>query len=337
MRRFKTTTVLLVVSSIMLTSFTYKPSIMILSAGPNNITRNILQDREGNIWMAAFDGVFRYDGKSFTNVTSKISSSHFFSILEDRKSNLWFGSIGSGVYEYDGRSFRNFTTKEGLAGNDVTCIYEDKAGNIWFGTEGGVTCYNRKFFRNFKTKERLSINEVNSIGEDKTGRFWFATKGNTFMYDGKKLIALTHDGKLFTNVRCIIEDKGGNIWLGGNDGLWRYDGSTFTNFAHNFVGYIYEDKKGNIWTCSQSANDQNRIVSQYAGKSLSNQVWKLSRYDEKTLSNKKPTVTEIKSKEGMICGILEANDGSIWFGADDGVYRYNGNTITDFKGKEIGK
>jgi ligand-binding sensor domain-containing protein len=35
---------------------------------------------------------------------------------------------------------------------------------------------------------------------------------------------------------------------------------------------------------------------------------------------------------GMIFGILEANDGSIWFGTDKGVYRYDGNTFTDFKG-----
>jgi len=29
----------------------------------------------------------------------------------------------------------------------------------------------------------------------------------------------------------------------------------------------------------------------------------------------------------MIFGILEANDGSIWFGAMDGVYRYDGKTV----------
>jgi len=36
-------------------------------------------------------------------------------------------------------------------------------------------------------------------------------------------------------------------------------------------------------------------------------------------------------------GILEANDGSIWFGglgSMSGVYRYDGKTITDFKSKE---
>ena len=34
----------------------------------------------------------------------------------------------------------------------------------------------------------------------------------------------------------------------------------------------------------------------------------------------------------MIFGILEDTQGNIWFGAS-GVYRYDGNTITDFKDK----
>ena len=45
-----------------------------------------------------------------------------------------------------------------------------------------------------------------------------------------------------------------------------------------------------------------------------------------------PTVTEIKAGGRMgFLGILEANDGSIWFGAFDGVHRYDGKTFTDFK------
>ena len=34
-------------------------------------------------------------------------------------------------------------------------------------------------------------------------------------------------------------------------------------------------------------------------------------------------------------GILEADDGSIWFGSGSGVHRYDGKTITDFKNKRI--
>nr|WP_199081655.1 two-component regulator propeller domain-containing protein [Pedobacter sp. ASV19] len=306
------------------------------SPGPNRITRNIIQDKKGNIWIAAFDGVFRYDGKSFTNMTSKVSSARFFSVLEDRKGNFWFASVGSGVYHYDGKSFRNFTTKEGLANNLVTNIYEDKSGYIWFGTEGGASRYDGKSFQNFKMNEAPPVtqadsihvsfyqhplpevhwthNDVNSIIEDNTGKLWFGTRGYARVYDGKTFTIITNkDSKPFANVRSIIKDKKGNIWLGGNDGLWRYDGNTFTNFTKKFVGYIYEDKKGNIWTSSVSANDQN---------------WVLSRYDEKSLSDQRPVVTEIQPIDKMLFGILEAKDGSIWFGGLKGVYRYDGKNIT---------
>jgi len=312
---------------------------IVTSTGPNNTTRNIIQDRKGNIWIAAFDGIFRYDGKCFTNITGKVSSARFFSVSEDRKGNLWFGSIGSGVYCYNGKSFRNFTTKEGLAGNDVTCIYEDKTGNIWFGTGSGTSRYDGKSFRNFTTKEGLSNNDINSIVEDKTGKFWFGTGSNAYIYNGKTFTILTHDGKPFTNVRSIIKDKKGTIWLGGNDGLWRCNGSTFTNFSQNFVGYIYEDKEGNIWASSQENQydingSRATIPLTFGADSRGN--WALFRYDGRSLYNKKPTVTLIKPNVGMICGILEANDGSIWFGAF-GVYRYDGNTITGFKAKEVRK
>ena len=46
--------------------------------GPNSIVRTIKQDRHGNIWLASGEGIIRYDGKSFTNVTSKVSSARFF-------------------------------------------------------------------------------------------------------------------------------------------------------------------------------------------------------------------------------------------------------------------
>ena len=310
---------------------------VITKYGPQGITRNIIQDRKGNIWIAAFDGIFRYDGKTFTNITNKVTSARFFSILEDRNGNFWFGTIGSGVYYYDGKSFENFTTTAGLLNNEVNSIYEDKKRNIWFGVSGGASCYDGKSFTNYiinrnsmnknltgKTFTNRQPYEVNAIVEDKKGDLWFGTRDNTFVYDGKSFSVFNHNDKPFKNVRSIIEDKKDNIWLGGNDGLWRYDGSNFTKFTKTFVGNIYEDKKGNILTSSGSVTGKKN--------------WTLSRYDQKSLSSKIAMLPEIlKSNEINIFGILEANDGSIWFGTMNGVYRYDGKTITDFKSAAIQK
>ena len=141
------------------------------------------------------------------------------------------------------------------------------------------------------------------------------------------------------NVWGITEDRKGNIWFGGSiikdrrsngrrgdtvfveNGLWRYDGSAFTKINQRGTSAIIEDKKGNIWTTG--AVNPNGVGA-----------WKLLRYDQKSLYNKEPAVTEIMSIERMLRGILEANDGSIWFGSLNGVYRYDGKTVTDFKSKE---
>lgn len=285
--------------------------------GPNSITRTIKQDSEGNIWLASWEGMLKYDGQSFTNITDSVTSNRFFSVLEDRKGNFWFASIGGGVYYYDGKSFTNYTTKEGLASDRVTHIYEDNAGNIWFGTEGGASCYDGQSFRNFTTKDGLPNNDINAIVQDKTGRFWFATRGEACFYNGITFTKFTtRKGESFTNVRSIIKDKKGNIWLGGNDGLWRYADNSFTNFTTDFIGYIYEDRQGNIWTTSEGQNTSG---------------WVLSRYDEPYLNNETVSPVKIRTEQGMYFGILEDKDGNIWFGSLNGVCRYDGTTFNDFK------
>jgi ligand-binding sensor domain-containing protein len=224
------------------------------------------------------------------------------------------------------------------------CIYEDRAGIIWFAA-GGLTRYDARLparagsdgndsvgqgksqpdgqagFQNFTTKDGLPHNGVRTIMEDKTGRLWIGTAGGPCFYDGKTFTVLKNkDGKLFKNVWSIIEDKKGNIWFGDVDGLWRYDGRTFTRVSQRGAYDIIEDKKGNIWTTGTI--------------NPNGEVWAISRYDQKSLYNKKPSVTEIISGPPAFLGLLEANDGSIWFGSGGGVHRYDRKTFTDFRRKE---
>lgn len=290
--------------------------------GPSSITRNIIQDKKGAFWFATWEGILYYDGKHFTNVTNKEGLRPFrvFTILEDKNGHIWFGTIGAGVYHYDGKRFRNLTTKEGLVNDRVTCILEAKNGHMWFGTTAGLSQYDGSSFRNFTTKEGLSNNDVNSIIEDEKGQIWLGTRGNACFYDGKTFTNFsTSEGQNFENVRSIIEDKKGNIWLGGNDGLWSYDGRFFRQFTKNFVGYIYEDKAGHIWTSSATNSNGNT------------NSWMLSKYDQASLKNKKIPAIPIKAEKGMLFGIIEDTEGNIWFGSLNGVYRYDGTSFSHFQ------
>lgn len=303
----------------------------VTSYWPGDTVHQIKKGSNGSILIAALSGVYRYDGKTFTDLTNKLGSHKFQDVLEDRKGNLWLAS-DSGVYYYPsaplragGKSlptgqagFQHFTTREGLADNWVMCIYEDKAGIIWFGTWGGGSRYDGKSFRNFKLKGEYRWDTfITTFMEDKTGKLWISTRADVSIYDGETFTTLPNKGDRAYDIFSMTEDKKGNIWLGGWDGLRRYDGKTFTKIAHNKgYNFIIEDKKGNIWTFG----------------SVGNSIRALSRYDQKSLYNKDPIVTVITSGPySTFSGILEADDGSIWFGYDGGLYRYDGKTITDFR------
>lgn len=291
--------------------------------GPSSITRNILQDKAGNIWLTTWEGIIRYDGKEFTNLTNKegLRRFHVFSVFQDREGVLWFGTIGAGVYRFDGKTFTNLTTTDGLANNRVVCIYEDKAGNIWFCTEGGLSRYDGTTFVNFTTDDGMTNNDVNSIIEDSTGKIWIGTRGNACCFDGVAFTELKNaQGKSFENVRSIIEDREGNVWLGGQDGLWRYKDGSFVNFSTDFIGYLFQDSKGNLWTSSGAD-----------GQTFN---WVLSRYDRKSLQEGKTAATVVKKEEGYLFGILEDGEGDIWFGGMRGVCRYDGQSFDDFRDAE---
>ncbi len=97
---------------------TSKSKGLISPYGPTSSVLTIIQDRQGNIWLASNEGIIRYDGKTFTNITGNLGSDRFFSVLQDRNENIWFGSF-DGVYRYDGKTITNFKSKEDQ--NNMDC------------------------------------------------------------------------------------------------------------------------------------------------------------------------------------------------------------------------
>lgn len=310
--------------------------------GPRDIVRNIIQDKKGNIWIASWEGAYRYDpsaalragSQQFTNFTEAdgLGYIHVFSLLEDKKGNIWWGTIGGGVCRYDGKYGTNFTTKQGLSNDVIFCIMEDNAGNIWFGTEAGVSRYDGKGFTNFTTADGLIGNKVYTMVQDNNGTIWLGTDDGVSCYDpsttlrtgSKKFTdfekkenlreAITNitpkAGPPLGNVRALIKDRSGNIWMGSQYGVSKYDGRTFTNYTEkdglqqDFICTIVEDNMGNLWFGGGGA----------------------SRYDGKTF-------TVFTDKQGLcsnnVFGLCADNAGNIWFATmDASVCKYNGKIFT---------
>lgn len=211
----------------------------------NHWVYSIMQDRVGKLWFVTIDGVYTYDGKSFTIFTIDEAANGFLTsndkverILEDKEGNIWFGGrTNEGVYRYDGKSVTNLKPmdlfQDGPKPKALNWGWpqlQDKNGNIWFSNWGGAYRYDGTTFTSFTTKDGLP-SEVTRIIEDKKGNLWFGASDGLRRYDGKTFTYFK-DGLINPWIWTILEDKNGNIWVGTRgEGLYLFDGKTFINYT----------------------------------------------------------------------------------------------------------
>lgn len=210
-----------------------------------------------DLWFYAGDGVFRYFDnkisdlsfndkslKLFQNGPFELSPYAVYSMLKDKKGNLWFGTQSQGVCLYDGKDFTWFTD-HGLAGPAVLALFEDSRGNIWMGNNGaGLFKYDGKTLLNFTEKNKLNnpsfrtagnpqagtLARINAINEDLMGNIWIGTvDAGVWKYDGNHLTNYTNkDGLISQAINTIYRDKKGNLWFGSDaDGIFKFNGNNF--------------------------------------------------------------------------------------------------------------
>ena len=133
--------------------------------------------------------------------------------------------------------WHTYGKEDGLAGDIVYEILEDRSGYLWFVTEdGGVSRLDPSLefmpsaLRTFTKEDGLADDHVEAVIEDKEGRLWFATYAGVSVYDGE-LISIMHD-------------RDGNLWLGTNGGISRYAASAFS--PPSVVGLSKQEVPANL-------------------------------------------------------------------------------------------
>lgn len=272
--------------------------------GPHTITREILEDRHGNLWFATWQGIIRYDGEGFTNhtLTDNLGRFRAFCILEERDGDLWFGTVGGGAYRYDGKTFAHFTQKDGLAGDQVMALFEDADGNVWFGTDGGVSSYDGERFVTYTTDDGLSDDSVQAIAQDRDRALWFGTGKGLDRFDGRTFTELMNtEGESFSNVRSLMTDRAGALWIGSGGGLTRLEGDALTTISTLSIGDVFEDRSGAIWvSAAVSGLEQGRMP-------------------EMGLYRVDGTALILVETSEQVFGLEEDSSGTIWFGTLEGA------------------
>jgi len=319
--------------------------IQLTNYGAGDIVTSALLDSKGNMWFTTTkEGVFRYDGNSFINLTKSdgLCADQVWSVVEDKNGVMWFGTA-KGLCSYDGKSFQNIpipkdnTTSDWLKSgypiinpSGIIGMIQDKNGIFWIGSNGGGAYrYDGKTFTSLlKNKGRLQPdslyhNVITSVVEDTAGNVWFSSfsHGGITKYDGT---IFTHygieEGLADDMISTSYVDKSGTLWFGTRGGGMTYfNGKNFTNIIEkegvcaNHMASLHEDKRGKLW------------VASYARKGV---CW----YDGKDF---RPFQIEGSEDLNDIKFISEDKEGNIWLGGRYGIlWRYDGKVLTNFTDKQ---
>ncbi len=206
-------------------------------------------------------------GSNVDYYTSKSKKTTIWSMMQDKSGKIWFGT-GNGVYHYNGESFTRFLLYDDIINKDnlkltlIDDMLQAKNGDIWFASglppgEEGVSLYDGKSIKGFKPN---GDGWIRYIQEDSKGNLWFSGRNHgNFIYDGKSFNNFTEKVGIGNS---ILADKSGNIWFTGEEkqntdesanGIWCYNGEVFKNYStvdgmsKYSVWSMLEDKKGNIW------------------------------------------------------------------------------------------
>lgn len=292
----------------------------------NNTVMSFLKDSKDNMWIGSWGGgVSKIDFNHFRetgeivvlgNYGSKKEESgvnHTWTMCEDKKGNVWFGTSGGGVTMYDGKNFKLYHLKSGLHGVRIPSMVCDKKGNVWIAHENGLDKFDGKSF-SYYGPEQGFFGGVGAIYEDNLGTLWFGSSDKITKYDGKKFVSISRP-EGFPKIKNITRDIYGYTWISTDAGVCVYNGKTFRmitendGLSSNTVYYVRPDGNGNLWLGTNNGID---------------------RLDLDQFVNQKEIVLKHYGKEEGFMG-LECNqnafykdiDGKLWIGTIGGVTIYD--------------
>jgi ligand-binding sensor domain-containing protein len=110
---------------------------------PQMTAKVIRQTHDGYLWVGTLNGLARFDGSRFQTYsaanTPELFSDSINVLYEDRRGQLWIGTIDGGVARYREGRFKLYSNADGLGSITVNAVTEDGDGVLWWGRRVGCT------------------------------------------------------------------------------------------------------------------------------------------------------------------------------------------------------
>ncbi len=233
-------------------SQTQAPEALTIEQGlSQGMVYDVLQTRDGFLWVGTKDGLNRYDGYNFKVWVNNphdpfsISDNTVTRLLEDSRGWIWVGGENQTINLFDRKTQRFFHLALPAQGAqekqvlfDVLDMIEDSLGRIWIANRGaGVFCIT------------IPANTPSSLPDTPDLTNWFKLQTIQFPPPSKE------PGKaLQEEYADLFEQTDGSIWVGSSRGAYKIDFNSFvaksltlTNGLKKSVHTLLQTSNGDIW------------------------------------------------------------------------------------------
>jgi signal transduction histidine kinase/ligand-binding sensor domain-containing protein len=175
-------------------------------------------------------------------------------MLFDRDGNLWVGTVGKGLFRIRGNVVDRFQHTDGLSGDSVLALFEDREGIVWTVTTNGIDSFRDPRITIFSAREGLGADAAAGVLASRDGTIWVANAGSLdHIKNGTISSIRATNGLPGHQVSYLLEDRAGKLWVGVDDGLYLFENGSFrrlpqpSNRPLGMVVALTEDIDGNIW------------------------------------------------------------------------------------------
>jgi signal transduction histidine kinase/ligand-binding sensor domain-containing protein len=255
--------------------WTPDPSKLYPMPGPVLEINALIEGDNGALWIAMRGGIRQLvNGKAEPYPLPVGGQFDPLKLLRDREGGLWIGTSGQGLlHVHQGRT-DVFTPADGLSGDHINSLFEDREGNIWAATNDGLDHFRDFAVPTISSKRGLSTGNVYSVLAARDGSVWLGTPdGLNGWNDGQITIYRQRSGRLLTRpaqqgsarevndsglpdnaVESLFQDDRGRIWVPNVRGIAYFEDGRFISLDSapgGIVHSIAEDSRENLWIANQ--------------------------------------------------------------------------------------
>lgn len=236
---------------------------------PSGEVSQIIQDREGFLWMVSMGNLSRYDGHTFKTYHPEQQLDPVpeikggYSLLEDKHGWIWVGSsYGLHCYRKEEDQFHFYAHRAedpySLPNDHVQSLYEDDRGRVWVGTGDGLAIFDEVEgrFNRISFSTSLLNYSVSAIYQGSNGLFWIAIGDDLLILEEQEDDFVVYFiWELPSKTVNIFQDDNGQVWLGTRDGLFQHKDPRIRpgrvglpgKLDHAWITHTVTDNHGHLW------------------------------------------------------------------------------------------